>query len=69
MESSDKTPAHDPNDPRGGGGPGGGFGPEAQDQWKRQEQAKKDRAAGGEGEPDEFRPDDPEGPFEGDIRS
>jgi hypothetical protein len=34
-EFDTERPAHDPDDPRGGGGTGGGPGTEAQDTWKK----------------------------------
>ena len=35
MTEAGERPKHDPDDPRGGGGPGGGPGPDAQELWQK----------------------------------
>ncbi len=70
MESHDESPPHDPNDPRGGGGFGGPLDPEGQRRWKEWEESRK-KSGGGETRDDaaEPEPEEPPGPFEGDVRA
>ena len=51
MEYRNDRPPHNPDDPRGGGGPGGGPGTEAQATWKKWMASAKKASGGKEGEP------------------
>ena len=66
MESREGSPAHDPNDPRGGGGPGGALDPLGQEEWRKREELRRAQRSG---EPVDQDPDEEPGPFEGEVRA